>query len=451
MSLPADPPPDVSLPGGGRGHLARHGRALVGILLVSGAGVLATAGFQVVVIRGLGPSGYGLLASFLALINVASIGSAALRNSVAVATAEARATAVPEGRRLDASTVEALVLGGLCTVGVLVAWPLVGGTQDASFAALALTALTVGPYFLFARAQGLLQGASRSRAVVMWSTGAQVCQFVLAVGALLLGWGAVGVLGAVLVTALLGTVGAAVQARRGGLVTGTRAFSGSTVTVLLLTIVFTWVTSMDVVLVRSVVDPDLAGAYAAAVTVVKTVLIVPATLSLYLLPRFVNRRDDASMTRVGVLVTLGITLVTSLAMYLVVLLAGDVVAGFFGQGYDRTGELLPVLALAWIPWAMAQALLIRLTAVASRPGVAVLVVLALVQWFVGREVLTSIERFVAFNAGVAGATMLSFAAIHLVLVRRATRRVPGRPRRYARVPTAPDGAVPASTTEEENG
>lgn len=419
-----------------RGHAQQHARALAGVLVVSAVGVASTAAFQLLVIRGLGPSVYGLLASFLALINVASIGSAALRNSVAVATAEARRRPVRRGPRLDGSTIEALVLGAICTVGVLVASPLLG-SGEVSPLALVFAALTVGPYFLFARAQGLLQGAGRARAVVLWSTGAQVLQLGLSVVALALGWSAVGVLGALLLTSVLGTVGAAAQARRGALGTGPRAFSADTVVVLLLTVVFTWVTSMDVVLVRGGSPADVAGAYAAAVTVIKTILIVPSTLSLYLLPRFVARRDDSSMTRLGVAVTLGITLVASLVMVGLVTWLGDVVAAIFGDGYAQTAELLPLLAVAWIPWAMAQGLLIRLTAASTRVGVGALLVLALVQWFGGKAALPSVETFIVFNGAVGVAVLVAFLAAHLHLSRRVPGGGPQGTAGYAHAPTAP--------------
>lgn len=451
MTEPVVGPPGAAADGA-RAHATHHARALAGVLTIGGVGVLATAAFQLVVIRGLGPTGYGLLASFLALINVASVASAALRNSVAVAAAKATTLdETPTGRRrLDGSTVEALVLGGLCMVGVLVASPLVGGEEGVAPAALVFAVLAVGPYFLFARAQGLLQGASRTGVVVLWSTGTQVLQLGLSVAVMALGWGAVGVLGAILVTSLVGTVGSAIQARRLQLVTRTRPFTPETVVVLALTIAFTWTVSVDVVLVQMEVDGALAGAYAAAATVVKTMLIVPATLSLYLLPRFVHRRRDAAMTRLGVLVTLGITLVAGGVMVGLVAVAGDFIAGVFGSGYDRTADILPVLALAWIPWAMAQGLLIRLTAVSSRAGVVAVVVLALCQWFGGRAVLPSVSGFITFN-GVLGVVVLAaFVGIHLALSRDVGPD-PEASADYARPPRASASPPDDDRTAREEG
>lgn len=402
------------------GHVNRHGRALLAIAVISGVGVLATVGFQLVVIRGLGPVEYGLFAAFLAFINVASIGSAALRNSVAVSVADALATgrAAVRTRSLDASTIEALVLGAICTVGVLLASPMLGGSRGTDPIALAFVALTATPYFLFSRAQGLLQGEGNSRSVVLWSTGAQVAQFLLSIVALALGAGAKGVLAVLLLTAVAGAVGSSVEARGSGLATGGRAFTPDTTVVIALTIAFAWLTSIDVVLVRSGVEEAVAGSYAAAAVLIKTTLIIPATLSLYLLPRFVNRRRDASMTRLGVNVTLAISFVGGLVMLAVVYWCDDIIVAVFGGDYEDAVAILPALAVAWLPWAMAQGLLIRLTAVSSRSGLAFLVVLAIVQWFGGRAVLPGVERFIVFNGVVGTVALVALFVVHLIMTRR---------------------------------
>ena len=404
-------------------NLKAHGRALAGIGIVSGVGILATAGFQFVCIRGLGPSGYSLLASLLAFLNVISIGSSALRNSVAVGVAEDIAAGVKHKRRrfLDGGAVEALVLGGICVVAIAAAAPVLAGDLQAGIGPLLIVALSAVPYFLFSRAQGLLQGAGRSTTVVLWSTGAQVAQFILATVVVLVWRSAVGVIVVLLVIGVLGSLGAGLQAGRHGLRTGQRAFTATALVVILLTVVFTWLTSIDVVLVRSEVSAAEAGAYAAAATLIKTTLIVPATLSLYLLPRFVGHRTNASLTKLGVNVTLGLAALAGLAMAGVVALWGSSIVLVFGGGYGQASELLVPLALAWIPWTMAQSLLIRITAASSRVALALLVVIAAVQWGIGRLVLPDLHQFIAFNAGVGAAALAVLYSVHLVLLRKASR------------------------------
>ena len=389
------------------GILAQHGKALVQIGVVSAIGILASAGFQILAIRSLGPTQFGLLASFLALINIAAIGSAALRNSVAVTTAESTPVAPSGGRRrLDSAMVEALVLGITCTVGLLVASPWLAGSLVSNIPALLLTAVTITPYFIFSRAQGLLQGGGDSRSVVWWSSGAQVLQVVLSLLAVLLGFGALGILGAVLLTAVIGTVGASLQARQFARRVVGRAFSVNSTVVLLITIAFAWLTSVDVILVRSDSPHVLAGSYAAAAVLIKTTLIIPATLSLYLLPRFVQRRGDHGVTRFGVNVTLGITFASGIAMFVLVLLLGPLLVSIlYGSEYNLAASYLPWFALMWIPWATAQAMLIQLTAAASKAALAVLVIVVAIQWIGARFVLPNIFAWMTFD-GILGLVAL---------------------------------------------
>ena len=406
-------------PGGGN-NIRQHGRPLLEIAIVSGFGILASAGFQVVASRGLGPEGFGLLAAFLAVINIAAIGSAALRNSVAVQIAATAGTYQPSGRRrFDASLIEAAVLGTVFTAVLLVASPGLAGALQSNELALLLAAGTVLPYFLFARSLGLLQGRGRTRSVVWWSTGAQVAQLVLAIVALSLGFGAVGILAMFLGTIVFASFSSSYQTRRLALSPATIPFSVNSITVVLLTIAFAWLTNVDVILVRSGTTEVMAGSYAAAAVLVKTTLILPATLSLYLLPRFVTNRNNSRVTRLGVNLSLGITLAGGLLIAGLLWVAGAViVALLFGEGYEVTIGLLPLLALAWVPWAMVQAILVRITSIGSKAGLGVLLLAIAVQWVGVTLLLPNIYAMIIFNGSVGVAVLLLLFAIHLVLARK---------------------------------
>jgi O-antigen/teichoic acid export membrane protein len=423
MTNPVDPPVER----GRSGLVSQHGRAIVEIGFVSGLGILATTGFQIVTIRGLGPQAFGLLASFIALINVASIGSSALRNSVAVMTADSSAdasTARGVRRRIDGSLVEALVLGAIGTVAILVVAPLLSQSLSSNLVAILVTAAAITPYFLFARAQGRLQGVGDARAVVWWSTGAQVAQLALACLVLVLGFGFIGVLLALLLCAVVGAAGASMQARRFGIPPVSRPFTMNSTAVLVLTLAFAWLTNADVVLVRGGAPEQIAGAYAAAAVLIKTSLIIPATLSLYLLPRFVQRRGDASMTQLGVNVILVATFATGALMLIAVLLFGSFIVGLlFGSSYDASIGLLPWFALTWIPWAMAQGVLIRVTAIASRLGLVLMLVAAVAQWLAASILLPDVVGMMIANGCVGLVVFVSLYLIHHVELRK-TRRAP---------------------------
>lgn len=397
-----------------------HGRSLLEIALVSVVGIIATAGFQIVTSRGLGPETFGLLASYLALINVASIGSSALRSSIAVGVAASIAGSTSAlRRRFDSSLVEALVLGALGTVLVLVAAPFLATSLDGSVLALVVTAVVITPYFLFSRAQGQLQGIGDSRSVVWWSTGAQVAQLALTVLALLLGTGATGVLLALLVTAVAGVVGSTMQARRIRIPSASRPFTTDSMVVLLLTIAFAWLTNADIIYVRDGTGEEVAGAFAAAAVLVKTTLILPSMLSLYLLPRFVRRKGNSSLTRLGVNVTLAITLIGGLLILGVLTLFGaPIVTLLFGDRYTMTADILPVFVLAWLPWALAQAMLVRITAAASRTGLGVLLICASAQWLGAQLLLPDLTAMIVINGVIGTVVLVTLFGIHLLRARR---------------------------------
>ncbi|HWH25500.1 MAG TPA: hypothetical protein VNT53_02495 [Pseudolysinimonas sp.] len=398
----------------------RHGRALIEVALASGFGILASAGFQVVATRGLGPKEFGLLAAFLALINIAAIGSAALRNSVAVTIASAPASATTRiGRRIDSSLIEALALGGIFAVGLIAASPWLAGSLQSSPVALAVTAATIVPYFLFARGLGILQGRGRSRAVVWWSTGAQFVQLILAVLALALGYGAVGILVVFLVSVLVATIGSGYQTRHLMSPVTTRPFEIDSMVVVALTIAFAWLTNVDVILVKAGAADLLAGSYAAAAVLVKTTLILPATLSLYLLPRFVGSRGNVALTRLGVRLTLLFTFLGGVVILAVLTLGGGLIVPLlYGPGYQLTISLLPWLCLMWLPWAMTQAILVRITSISSKVGLAILGGAMVAQWVGCNLVLPNIQAMIAVNTSIG---VVSFVALFLVHHRHAQR------------------------------
>ena len=407
--------------GGARG-LVRHGRAFVELGVASVLGILATAGFQLVAINGLAPGDFGLLASFLALINVVAVGSAALRNAVAVAAAETAAGHRVVTARRDGTLVEALVLGALSAGFLAVASPWLASVLESDALAVLATAVAALPYFLFARAQGILQGSGRTRSVVWWTTGSQLATLALTALALALGGAARAILLVVVLVTLTFTIGSTLHARAGAPVLRAPAFSRGSIVVLVLTLAFAWLINADMLLVRALEDPETAGSYAAAGVLVKALLIVPATLGLYLLPRFVGTRGDAAMTRLGVNVVLGVTLASGLLLVVGVLFLGPWVVGILYPGaYTETAALLPWLAIMWVPWAAAQGLLIRVTAARSLAGLIVLGFGVATQFALGVLALPGIYEFMLVNGLLGFAVLVALFVIHMLDARTASQ------------------------------
>ncbi|MCC2310075.1 lipopolysaccharide biosynthesis protein [Cellulomonas chengniuliangii] len=401
------------------GYLRRHAGPFATVGVVSVVGIIATTLFHALTGRALGPEAFGLLAAFLSIVNIAAIGASAVQNSVAVATARALpvnhvpiVTPKPT-RRWDGTTIEALILGGGGALIVAAFAPFLADRLATSTLAVYLAALTILPSFLFSVAQGRLQGAAKATAVAGWSTTSQVLRVLLAAGALAAGMGAVSVLVAVLAAVVAVAVAAGWQVRGARLRTNSGVFSAHSVVLILLTLTFAWLTNIDVMLVRIGAPESAAGMFAAAAVIAKMILIVPTTLSLYLLPRFVNRVGDKDTTNFGVNVIMLTVLVSGVAVALAMaVLGGPVVSIFFGSGYEDAAAILPWLSLAYLPWAMAQGLLIRLTAAGSRVTLALLAVAAVAQWALATTVLPDLRAMVGVIGGLGLVVCLLMFAVH---------------------------------------
>jgi O-antigen/teichoic acid export membrane protein len=406
------------------GYLRRHAWPLISVGGLAVLGILSTSAFHVVTGRGLGPGGFGLLAAFLAIVNIASIGASALQNSVAVVTADRLAAAPGERTRrgLDGATIEALVLGGALTGAVLLASPFLAGALGTSPLAVNLAALTIVPSFLFCVSLGRLQGTGRARLVSGYSTASQMLRLLLAGAALAAGLGAVSIVFAVLVAIVAGAAVAGWQTR-GMHVAGTGAFSRKSTVLMLLTLSFAWLTNIEVVLVRVNTADDVSGAFAAAAVLAKMGLLVPTVLSLYLLPRFVFRGADTGAVRFGVNIVLATVLASGLALAGVVALFGDLlVSVLFGPGYDQAAALLPWMAVAYLPWALAQGVLISLTARASHRALVVLVAAAVVQWVTATVLLPDVRAMIVAIGVIGVVTAGALFALHWADAVRGSRR-----------------------------
>jgi O-antigen/teichoic acid export membrane protein len=108
--------------------------------------------------------------------------------------------------------------------------------------------------------------------------------------------------------------------------------------------------------------------------------MLPSTLSVYLLPRYVRNRDNEELVRFGEWVTAGVTVGCGLAVTAVFWFFGDLIARLlYGAAFTSTGELLFLLSLAYLPWITAWGVFIRLIARGSRPAVVVLVIATVLQ------------------------------------------------------------------------
>ena len=378
------------------------------VVILTGIGIISTAAFQLLVIRRLGPESYGMLAAYLALINVASIGSSAVRSSVAVGAARADLQ-VARGKR-DRTLWESAAYGLAFSAAVIVM--LFTGAYN-SWIAGALVAVSVIPYFVFARAQGLMQGNHRVARVLIWSTGAQLGQLIGALAAMLLGLGWLGVLAATMLTALLGAMFSTRDVQKLSLISTAKPFTPIAVRALTITIAFTWLISMDVTWVQQFGSATSAGEYGAIVSLVKVGFLVPTTLALYLLPRFARNIDDSKFQARALGWSAAAATVSGGAFALVLWLWPGAVTIFFGAAYANAGSIAFLIALAYLPWVVAQSITTQFTAQGSPLAAIVLIVAAAVQYLVARAVLPDLNGWILAH-GLIG---LAIVIVYTVMFR----------------------------------
>lgn len=391
-------------------HIRSHARGLLAVGIASVIGILASFLFQVVAARYLGAADFGLFSAFLAIVNVAAVGSAALQNLITVQTADSIRTgsAARSRRRWP---IEAIVLGTAGGAAVALLAPVLAGSLDTTLTVVLAAAVTIPLSFVFADALGLLQGTGDVARAVWWTTISQVARIVAIIAAIAIGGGLAGVVGAVLVAMVIALVGALWSARRVAR-PSKGVFSTTGATIIVLTIAFAWLTNADVFLLRVSAPADIAGNYAAAAVLVKAGFLLPSTLALYLLPRFTRNRDNVALTRVGVYASLGVSLLTGLAMTLAFLILGTWIVRFlYGPSYTLAAEILVPLSIAYIPWIAAQGMLIKMTSVASKTAAAALLVAVGCQWIAFQATIPDIGAMLIALGAIGAAVLVTFLVI----------------------------------------
>ncbi|HEX5994712.1 MAG TPA: oligosaccharide flippase family protein [Jiangellales bacterium] len=354
--------------GGLRGHTAHHAAPVFAVGVATVLGALAASAFQVIAARAVGVANYGQLAAFLALLNVAAFTSSALQNAVAVASAGQGL--IGEARRGRVSEATILGLSGGVVLALLT--PVLVHTLNTTPLVVLLAAAAIPLTFWVAQSLGLLQGAGRSTAAVWWTTNSLLIRVALVLLCVALGLGVGAVLAAVLISMAAAVVGAGLPARRLPRPRST-VFSTNGQVVLGLSLLAAWLVNSDIIVVRATAENVIAGNFASAAVLVKAAFTLPAALSIYLLPRFVRTRDNARLQWLGQWVTIAVTAAAAVVLCLVFwLFGGEIAPLILGSDYTGSVEFLLPLALAYVPWIVAQGVMIRLIAHASRSALAVL-------------------------------------------------------------------------------
>lgn len=397
------------------------------VAFLSGIGILATFLFQVATARLLSPSEYGLVAAFLAIVNIAAIGAGALQNAVTVQVAKQESTPrlplVRENSRVfrlifstfDATTVEAAALGFSGAILLLLFYKPLSQQLHTDPIILVAAAVTIPISFFISRDLGILQGKEKTLATVSWSTLSAVIRLLFVI-ALLLAFQSAGaaILGVFL--ALVVTVIALwAQVKRSSYKATHRPFNVASLSVIGITILFAWLTNIDIVFVRADLPGAEAGNYAVAASIIKATLIVPGTISLYLLPRLAKQHSNNTLGK-PLLLTLLVSLTGILILTAVLFTFGSSIFELiFGHQYELSNPFLATVSFTFTPWLLSQALLIKLNARTLFIGVPLLFAISLVQATLFSVTLPNLDAALWGNGAVG---MVCFTAVLWILWRK---------------------------------
>lgn len=338
---------------------------LVGVLTLS----LGNYVFHLIAARELGPARYGDLATLTAISGLIALPLGGVQ--VWAARYIAHYTTVGDDDAAHWFVRRAMIytaVGGAAATLVLLAfsWALKDALGIASIAAVALTALTTFPAATSQVTWGLAQGLQRFKLIAATYAGSALARVALTMIAFAVGLQVGGAMLATLASMLIALAVPVWVLRswlRPAAPTGRRVTrkeaAQSLAPVVLGLLAITALTSIDVVVAKSVLTEHEAGIYGSASLVGRVILYLPAAIITVLLPRVAARAADRVETtdilRRSVLVTVAFC---ALSTGLYAVLGSALVRLAFGSDYTDAAGLLWLFGVAMSGYAILNVLLI---------------------------------------------------------------------------------------------
>ncbi|HYK97172.1 MAG TPA: hypothetical protein VEU77_02150 [Candidatus Acidoferrales bacterium] len=340
-----------------------HSGALFLLVATTFANVLAY-GYQVVQARLLKPDEYAALTALFGILILESVSSQVIQSATATLAARYRARNEQEALHAFVRRWSVRIGGGAAALGlaVVVLSPFLAGALALPPFAVALVGVSLFFALVFTFAIGLLQGLAR----FVWMGCALIVQagsrLAIGVGLVVLGLGVNGAFTGASAAILVSLVVAAIpllpllRAARGSTAdielgaAETRFFALAAVVLL----AYAALTNVDAVLVRSILSPDQAGAYAGAITMGKIVLFAPIAVGFILLERTASAHAKGEDTDRLLFLALGFVAATSGLVALAYIAIPDVLVPIVvGSQYPDTARIVGTYGVA----ALANALL----------------------------------------------------------------------------------------------
>jgi O-antigen/teichoic acid export membrane protein len=340
-----------------------------GLIVLAGVAV-ANAGnyaFHLLAAHLLGPASYGGVVSLLTLSGLISLPLAGVQIGIArnVAAHEARGEREAVGRVLSRGLVLALGVGTTIALAMIALLPAIERLLDVgSTSAIVLTALLTIPGVAMPVVWGVVQGLQRYKLLALSMALGTMLKTALFLALFMLGGE---LTGAILATLLAGAIAVVVTVWpiRGtyraptAVLADTRAGIVELLPVVGGLLAITSLTSIDVVVAKSVLSSHDAGVYAGASLIGRVVLYLPAAISTVLLPKVTSRahanRDTTDIVGASIAVTAAVCLTVTL---LYALLSDELARGVLGTDFVEAAELLARFGFAMTLYAILNVLLV---------------------------------------------------------------------------------------------
>ena len=323
-------------------------RALFLIAVLGGLASVANFAFQILTASRLTPGAFSLFAAMLTIIIAIGAGSTGFQ----IVTARSVSTKIdwsPEKRLIDKTTRHGVVASIALLLLLLPLSPILARAIRVDPYVVALLLLFLPISVMQSLAIGRIQGSGQ--VVRVAGIGLALAAMKLLAGAvvLYLGGGAVALVGSLLVSNAVVLAAIMRYARQTGSCTSS-IISKLTITLFVAQISYWSLISLDILIARVALPEDLAGQFAAAATLAKIVLFLPAMLTTALLPWAGRRVGMASSRRRMALVSLVGTLAVSTVTSIFLLVSASwMVETLFGLRYEDAAQYVGPLAFAYIP------------------------------------------------------------------------------------------------------
>ena len=323
----------------------------VGLLAATALGNVTNLIYHLLMARTLGPADYGALGAIVAVLAIVTVPVAAIQAALTrlVATDRSSYSDLTESsmnRNLHGVVLVVVLLGTALSA------PFATFLGLDSVLELVVLTLFVPFNFLAAHARALLLGRERHSGVAISIASGVIVKLIVGIGFVMVGFGLLGaVLGIVIGEAVTMFVAIA-RARktepsdgRRGQSTPLRLERNEGVEAIFAFVAVWGLVSVDVVFARHRLPPVAAGEYAAAATLARGALFLPAALAMTAIPRFSGSQREAALRtfrKVTILSgTVGLAVVGTL-----VLVPETAIGMVIGGGYTLSRPLLALLGTA---------------------------------------------------------------------------------------------------------